>query len=283
MNRTLGLRPFVSPLTALVGAGGKTTTMFALARGFAAMGKSVLVTTTTRLADHRLDPAPPYDRILLLPGLARAGAAMSDDIAQALSEAARPGICLLASGALAGEVGTGPGQASPPGGKLVGIDPGALAFLRGLFDLVLYEADGSRGLPLKVPGPGEPVLGPGTGAVFGLVGLDCLERPVLPGLVHRPEGFEALGISLGSAIGQEELARIALSPLGLFKASPPGARRVIILNKAELLPKARGEDLAEALAGLPGIEAVALASQLDPMASLLKEAVVYSRLSQEQP
>ncbi len=274
MTVSPGLRPYLSPLTALVGGGGKTTTMFALARECLGQGKTVLVTTTTHLADHRLDRPLPYDSLMLRPDLAPgklSGACVAAGAFPGLG--LKAGLVLLVSGE---------DEDSRDGRKrLAGIDPRAITAMKSGFDFVFVEADGSRGLPLKVPGLGEPVLPPGAGTVLGLIGLDCLGSRVLAGAVHRPEGFEALGLDLGRVLGPEELAIVAGHPLGLFKDVPPGARKLVLLNKADLVSEAQARDLAALLAGLPGIDAVGIWGRGSGPASLLEGAVVYSRLPKE--
>jgi signal recognition particle GTPase len=66
LDTLLSLSP-ISPLTenpkkhgiriSLVGAGGKTTTIYALARSAAEQGMRVLISTTTMMMDPRSDPS----------------------------------------------------------------------------------------------------------------------------------------------------------------------------------------------------------------------------------
>lgn len=274
MTVSHGLRPYLSSLTALVGGGGKTSTMFALARECLALGKTVLVTTTTHLADHRLDTPRLYDSFVVRPDLAPgkfSGAGAAAESFTGLGPQA--GLVLLVSGQ---------GRDSRDGRKrLAGLDPQAIPFLRGSFDFVLVEADGSRGLSLKAPGPGEPVLPPDVGTVLGLIGLDCLGARIEAGVVHRPEGFAALGLEPGSVLGPQELARLIGHPRGLFKDAPPGACRLVLLNKADLVQEDEARELAALLAGLPGIDAVGIWGRGRGQASLLEGAVVYSRRPKE--
>ena len=274
MTVSHGLRPYLSPLTALVGGGGKTSTMFTLARECLGLGKTVLVTTTTHLADHRLDRPLCYDTLLMRPDLAPGQFAGARIAARPLAGLGpQGGLVLLVSGE---------DKDSRDGRKrLAGIAPRAIPALESSFDFLFVEADGSRSLPIKVPGPGEPVLPPGVGTVLGLIGLDCLGSRVLAGAVHRPEGFEALGLDLGRVLGPAELAIVAGHPLGLFKDVPPGARKLVLLNKADLVSEAQAREVAVLLAGLPGIDAVGIWGRDSGQASLLEGAVVYSRLPKE--
>ncbi len=121
-------------------------------------------------------------------------------------------------------------------GKLKGIDPSWVPALRQDFDLVLVEADGSRQLPIKAPGPHEPVIPAGTDLVVGVLGLDGLGRPMDGQTVHRPERFAAItGCAAGAPIGWEHLAALLRHPEGLWKGA--SAARALLLNKADRAPK----------------------------------------------
>lgn len=146
----LGVTPGV---TAVVGSGGKTTLLAALARE--ARGTCVLTTTT-----HVL----PFEGVptLLSP--------TEREVARALEE--RRVACV--------------GSRSE-GGKLAAGGP-PCARLAALADHVLVEADGSRRLPLKAHAPWEPVIPEGTGRTVLVVGASGFGRPVAE-VAHRPEVF----------------------------------------------------------------------------------------------
>ena len=239
-----GLRGVVA---ALVGAGGKTTAMFALARLAADEGLSVAVTTTTRIYDPRDEVGRPFDGVVVEPLLGRAEASGAG-----LPEAAAPrpgGILVLASGRDEKE------------GKLVGLDPSRCAGLAGAFDLVLVEADGSRGLPVKAPAGHEPVLPGEADLVLGFIGLDCLGRPATAAVVHRLDRFLAVsGAEAGSPIAPAHLGRLAGHPEGLFKSAPAGALRVAVLNKADSVAWALAEGAREAVAASGAASRVILAA-----------------------
>ncbi len=206
-----------------VGAGGKTSALFHLARELVERGWSVLVTTTTHLADPRAT-AGPTAAILWRPE-------MESPCAPGPGPAAVP----------APEPGSGPGvtllvcrEADAPG-KVKGIDPSWIPGLKTAWDFVLVEADGSKRLPVKAPESYEPVIPPGTDLVVGVIGLDCLDRPMDGRTVHRPERFSAVtGCAPGAPVAWEHLAALVRHPDGLFK----GARspRAVFLNKSDLAP-----------------------------------------------
>ncbi|MES9994743.1 selenium cofactor biosynthesis protein YqeC [Desulfovibrio aminophilus] len=192
-------------VAAFVGAGGKTSLIYALGRQFADQGGRVVVTTTTRMLP------PPRDLLLLNP------------------ESVVPPFRLLTVGS-AVETSTG---------KLVGFAPKDMASLltRLKPDLLLVEADGAAGRSIKAPASHEPVIPALADLVVGVMGLDAVGRIVDETTVFRLERFCAVtGLAPGETIGPQACAALAAHPEGLFKGAPNGARRVAFHNKADLHP-----------------------------------------------
>jgi probable selenium-dependent hydroxylase accessory protein YqeC len=240
----LPLLPGGKGVIAFVGAGGKTSAMFRLVTALEGQGRRVLITTTTHLLDPRGEPSRPAFDLVLRPDMEAPGASAS------LPEA-RAGLTVLLS------------RAAEPPGKMKGIHPSWIPALRTHWDLVLVEADGSKRLPVKAPAPHEPVIPPGTDLVVGVVGMDCLGRPMDDRTVHRPERFGAItGCPAGAPILWEHLVVLAGHPEGLFKQAP-GAR-VLLFNKADraqaIPSKAQLEDLPANLI---------LVATLEPMEAVL--------------
>jgi probable selenium-dependent hydroxylase accessory protein YqeC len=209
------MAPGASRVVSIVGGGGKTSSLFALARSFAASGFRVLATTTTRILDP--DIGSEREGRLFAPVLVLQDPDSPESIERVF--AAGPRVII-------GSRREGP--------KLIGIGPQIVPRLAKLFDIVLVEADGSRTLPIKAPASHEPVIPQSSGVVIGVIGLDALGSPMDEGTVFRPDLFGPLvGCARGEAIAPIHLARLAASPLGLFKGCPPDARRVIFLNKAD--------------------------------------------------
>jgi probable selenium-dependent hydroxylase accessory protein YqeC len=209
----LGFLPRVGGVVTFVGAGGKTSGLFRLAEEASARFPSVLVTTTTHMLDPRCEAGRPALRMLFQ-------AQMEGPPPGGWPSSALPGITVLAA------------REATPGSKIKGIHPAWIPDLLTRWGLVLVEADGSKGRPVKAPAAHEPVLPPGAGPVVGVVGLDCLGRPMDGATVHRPECFQAVtGCAPGQAIRWEHLEALVAHPQGLFKgASGP---RVVLLNKAD--------------------------------------------------
>ena len=210
--------PPAGGVLALVGGGGKTSALFGLAGDLAGLGQAVLLTTTTHLFDPRAEPERCFDRVELVPALAQPAGAGA-------GPAFGPGRAgervVLASGLI-------------QGGKLRGIHPSQAALLRPAWTFVLVEADGAKGLPVKAPAGHEPAVPAQADLVVGVIGLDCLGRPMDALTVHRPERFGPVaGCAEGEPIRLRHLQALVRSRSGLFKGAPEGARRVLLLNKAD--------------------------------------------------
>ncbi len=235
--------PLSGAVVSIVGAGGKTRILFELGEHLANRGPDVLLTTTTNIFDPRWEPGRRFDQVLL-------GA----DLAEPFEEPREIPACR--------EQGPSPerrgrlivlGSREVPGtGKLQGIHPSSMARLSRDWAFVLVEADGAKHRSIKAPGDHEPVVPPSTGAVIGVVGLDCLGRPMDGATVHRPERFHAVtGCPMGAPIRPAHIATLTRAREGLFKGAPPGSRRILLLNKADRCVLPPAEVLQEILAAGP--------------------------------
>ena len=183
---------------ALVGGGGKTTLMYALARQARDAGRTVVVTTTTHIMPH--------------PGLFLAGNV--DELAHIL---AVEGIATL-------------GRFDRPD-KLTGA--GDLAACLALADVVLAEADGARLHPLKAPAEHEPVIPPCANGVIAVAGMDCVGRPI-EAVCHRPERVCALlDKDPGDRVTPADVAALLAHPQGGRKGVGEGRAFRCALNKAD--------------------------------------------------
>ena len=195
-------------LICFVGAGGKTTSLFRLAKELKACNKRVLVTTTTAIYS-------PGERDCDEVILDRA------DGSDVMKKRIDPCICAL-------------GREVTAENKLLGVDNEYVTklFMEKVFDYILVEADGSRQKPIKAPADHEPVIPDGTTKTVGVIGLDALGRQICSDSVHRPEHFCSLtGRTMGDRIDEEMVAKLILAPDGLFKSAPGGSRKYVLFNK----------------------------------------------------
>lgn len=195
-------------VVSLIGAGGKTSTLIALAHELADEGWRVLATTTTRIGE---------DQLRLMPGAVRydAGAAT-------LASAMEQQRFVFAYGDVRNAKVYGP----PPdwfGWALDSVDADAL----------LIEADGARGLLLKAPYEHEPVIPPETTLVVPIASLNVLGQPLDSEHVYNPEAMiERYGFYEGSPVRSPWIAQVLRDDeLGL-RGVPEQARVVALLNAA---------------------------------------------------
>lgn len=198
-------------VVSLVGGGGKTTTMFALGREAKERGLKTVLTTTTRIyypADQGLDVV-----------VAGTSQALLTEVRDKL--AALPGVVA--------------GAELSPDNKLTGLDPRFIEdILAAGTDLVVVEADGAARKPFKAPANHEPVIPETSTVVVPVVGIDCLDRPLLPDYVHRPEIVAALsGLSMGEKVTPEVVAKVLTHPLGFRKGLPANCSWIPFINKVE--------------------------------------------------
>lgn len=201
----------------LVGGGGKSTTMYALARQARDAGRTVIVTTSTHIFPH--------------PGIFLTDEPEPEHLKRCLAE---HGVITL--GTL--------GRAD----KLCGT--GEIGVCKGVAGVVLIEGDGARVKPLKVPAPHEPVIPPETDAVVAVAGLDALDHPIAA-VCHRPEQVAAfLNKDVEDPVTEADLAHILSSPAGSRKAVEPHMAYRCLLNKADTPALVeRGRTVVRLLAG----------------------------------
>lgn len=201
-------------IISLVGAGGKTSLMFRLARELSEEGDAVLTTTTTRIFMPDESQSP---KVIL--------AASAEEIRkQAMVHLKEHRHVTAAASRTEGR------------DKLIGLPPETVDELGdcGLFDWVVVEADGAAKRPLKAPAAHEPVIPPATGWLIGLVGLSAVGRPFTGETVHRPAIFSELcNLLPGAEITASALACLLTHPQGLMKNAPGQCRRLIFLNQAD--------------------------------------------------
>jgi len=225
---------------ALVGGGGKTATMWSLARELAAMGPTIVTTTTKSDA-----PPPNYafvDWERPLPD-----GSLHPLVAQAFSKS--PVIV----------VGAGVRD-----GRLHAVSPEIAdeLFFRCGARYVINEADGARMKPFKAPAEHEPVLASTTTLLVVVVGLDALGLPIDAEHLHRPERIIALtSASAGTPLTPDHVAKIVREYETRCADVDESARFAVLINKADSGAASPGIDsLARALSGLE-LAALVAASQ----------------------
>ena len=190
-------------IVAIVGAGGKTTTMFALANALAERGLRVVTTKSTNIHRPSLARSP---RLLISPP-----DRWQADLPPALD--AHPVITVV--------------TAAPTPRRYNGIPPDlAPDLLRDSgADVLIVEADGARRRLLKVPADHEPAMPSGATIVMPVACLAAVGRPLAGRHVHRPElAAEVLGIDPGANLSIDHVLQLLLDVRAGRKAAPPDAQ-----------------------------------------------------------
>lgn len=192
------------------GGGGKTSSIFTLAKELKAIGKSVLVATTTKIFIPLLEE---YDQLII-----------SEQISKLPPPSPTGHITVL-----------GPRIVFQKS-KLDSITFETLHEIRKqrLFQYILIEADGAQCKPLKAPAEHEPVIYPFTDIMIGVTGFDSYQQSLTEAWVHRPNILSKITAQKsGEKITKETYSALLQSPLGLFKNAPEKAKKIWILNKVD--------------------------------------------------
>ncbi|MBU5425188.1 putative selenium-dependent hydroxylase accessory protein YqeC [Tissierella pigra] len=186
----------------VVGGGGKTTTIFQLAKELKSLNKKVLITTTTAIYNP---DEKEYDCFFL------------EDIKDFQPT---DGTITIFGQKIVGE-------------KLIGVSLEKLDEIieKRVFDFILIEADGAKKKPIKAPETYEPVITKNTTKTIGVIGLDSLGRAINEENVHRPEIFTKItNTKLSDIIKADIIIRLVLEKEGIFKSAK--GEKILLLNKA---------------------------------------------------
>lgn len=239
LAEALGIRP--REVISLVGAGGKTTLMFCIAKELVRNGKKVVVTTTTKI----LEPTTEETGFLFIDSDEEK---IKDFVGRHLDRYHPITIARERLGS----------------GKLKGVSPNLVDELWGSHDIdtIIIEADGAAGRPVKAPREWEPVIPSSTSLVVAILGIDGAEVKLNEDNVFQSEGVSKLtGISMGERLTEEAMATLMTHSEGIFKGTPSSSRVVAFLNKVDI-PNgvAKAESIARKILekGHPRIERVVL-------------------------
>ncbi|MCF8108624.1 MAG: putative selenium-dependent hydroxylase accessory protein YqeC [Desulfohalobiaceae bacterium] len=206
------LIPVDSGIICLVGAGGKTSLMFRLAKERVEQGQRVLTTTTTKI----VYPEPgqsPWTVVTENP-LAWLAKHHCQEQSRHLTLA----------------------RARLPHNKLQGFAVETIEALGASrrFDWILVEADGAAGRPLKAPAAHEPVIPEATRCVIAVLGLQGFGRALTEEWCFRPHIFAALsGLDRDETMDQGCILRVLTHAQGILKGTPSTASRSLFLNQAD--------------------------------------------------
>lgn len=228
-------------VVALVGGGGKTSLMFALAGLLAASGQRVICTTSTKIYP------PPMEQSRSLVLMHPEEKALSRSLAE-LAEALENCPVTVAHGFVYRSEAN---SADCMSVKLKGLSPVILDCLSGTFPdvWILVEADGAAMRPLKIAAEHEPAVPSCASLCVAVLGLDALGRSFDASVVHRAHLWSCLTETAcprgaipprpGKPLVWANLVCLAEHPEGLFRTCPAACERVVLANKADTIAPSR--------------------------------------------
>ncbi len=257
MNQLLrrAFRLSSAPITTIVGAGGKTTTLFQLGKEYRQDHSRVIVTTTNNMS---------HDQPLTAEGHLIHQGDLRKTLEQILHSQGL--ICLT-------------GEWDEQTQRWRGLQIEELQHLSTRTQEhsipLIIEADGARGRCLKAPAAHEPVIPPFCEAVIVVAGLAAIGKPLSEPWVHRPDRFAELsGCALGEILRQEAVQGILCHPLGGRKGIPPDAKSHVLLTQAES-PQAQAAAKGMSAALLKHFDSVVVVAKEDesslPMVSAVED------------
>lgn len=202
-------------MIAFVGGGGKTSLMHKLAFECTRRGKSVLVTTSTKMFISQLEGC---GRLVLEQNV--------DNLLRELESSLNDCPVTAAASAVAAENDN----------KAVGLSRETLDYIfrTDIFDFILVEADGSRGLPMKAPREGEPILPSTVTHVLAVTGIDVLNCPLEEKYVQRCHlGAEISGQQIGTPVTGETIRHIIRHYAQLVGQVSSTVKYIPVINKAD--------------------------------------------------
>ena len=143
------------------------------------------------------------------------------------------------------------------------------------FDLTLVKADGARMRWIKAPNAGEPVLPPATDTILVLVSARALGQRLGERIAHRPKQVSAVtGARLGGTFTPEHMARLLTRPEGLLTGI--GSGRVIpVINmvedaEREELARQAAEAALEATSRFDRVVLARMRDESDPVVAVVR-------------
>ena len=232
--------------TCLVGAGGKKTTLYALAERL----ERAVLTATVRI--------PIFDREV-------AGVRVTDDPVAALDGAA---------GADGEEYDTSDDLSFPLGlvpdrdraDRYLGYEPAVVNAVADAHDgPVLVKADGARTRLLKAPGSHEPQIPSGADTVVPVASVAAAGESLSAESVHRPERVAAItDAAVGDEVTPELIGRVLAHEAGGLKGVPDSATAIPLVNAVDdAAAETVARDIAAAVHEHADVPRVVLARMID--------------------
>ncbi len=205
-----------SGVVSLVGAGGKSSLMYSLARELVSAGKRVLTTTTTKILMPARDESPVTIVSRIPEEIVKKAKTLLGDHTH----------LTVGSEYLEGK------------DKLNGLGPSVIRYIlqSDLFDFIIVEADGAARRPLKASASHEPVVPLFSDYIVALVGLDVVAKPLTEAWVFRSSIFSRItGLELMQNVTESSIVSAMLHDMSSITVTGKECMKIAFLNKADNL------------------------------------------------
>jgi probable selenium-dependent hydroxylase accessory protein YqeC len=216
-------------IISLIGAGGKTSLMFQLAKEIVQSERKVLTTTTTKIFMPQPYQSPDtvvendYDKLL---------------------KKVRSNLNKFSHFSAGSKYDKG-------SNKLKGFTPAIIhkLWMEKLFDWIIVEADGARQKPIKASNQYEPVVPKKTTHLILVAGLDAVGKILDDKYVHRPKIFsDNTGLAMGKILTEQAIAKAIAIEIEKSRQLCQSKLNIVFLNKADILDqKASGLNITNLL------------------------------------
>lgn len=221
------------PLISIVGAGGKTTTMYTFASELAQDGKRVITTTTTQIFFPKQGET---DTLIV--------SAETPTLLKMINAAWKQHHRVTVAGAVIGA------------GKLAGLQPEQPYELlkKSGTDAVFVEADGARHRMIKAPADHEPVIPLQTSVALLMMSAGAINQPLSAEIAHRPERIAAVvGMNPGEILTPTSIAKLMTSEQGALKHIPETAAAYLLITHATMAQKEAIHELVSLVRSSPRV------------------------------
>lgn len=191
---------------AIVGAGAKTSVLYALAKGY---NNPVILSTSTRVSLEEVELSDQHIRINKPVDFLQVASGLSENLTFFSSQSKEHQVIGLSE-----------------------IDLINLNKLASIYNYpVIIEADGAKDLWLKAPAHYEPPIPPYTNHTIVCVNSNIFGEKINDGNVHRPEILSLLlNLPLTQIIDEEIVANLILNPSGGMKNIPENSKISVFIN-----------------------------------------------------
>ncbi|MCP3876027.1 MAG: putative selenium-dependent hydroxylase accessory protein YqeC [Desulfobacteraceae bacterium] len=232
-------------IISLIGAGGKTSLMYCLAKELERMNKRVLTTTTTKIFKPGRDESP--DTIIT---------DNFDELIKASKLKLRQYNHFSAASAYDTSLG-----------KLIGYSFDIIDRLQqaDIFDGIIVESDGAKQKPIKTTDDHEPVIPKRTNHLISVTGLDAVGTILDDKHVHRAKLFsKRTGLNLGDTVNEKAIATSIAFEIKKAKKLCHPLMNTVLLNKADTPERIiSGEKIVNYLQSEKTIHKIIIASLKD--------------------